>query len=162
MPPATPWPPRCCHPAGGGRGNVSPPAVARRESPGSPSWRMARSPPAAVCPCLWVAWGRTRCGRFWAASPVLARLRDRSQYHGKCGRCKRWSACRGVGPLRMRLRNPRAIPIFWPPIPSVLLKQINQEEEKNMVERPGVITMKGNPLTLVGQEVQGRGSGPGF
>ncbi len=33
-----------------------------------------------------------------------------------------------------------------------------------MAERPGVITMKGHPLTLVGQEVRvgGGGPGPGF
>ncbi len=31
-----------------------------------------------------------------------------------------------------------------------------------MAERPGVITMKGHPLTLVGQEVQRGGPGPGF
>ena len=30
-----------------------------------------------------------------------------------------------------------------------------------MAERPGAITMKGNPLTLVGREVQ-VGEGPGF
>ena len=31
-----------------------------------------------------------------------------------------------------------------------------------MVERPGVITMKGHPLTLVGQEVQVGDSAPDF
>lgn len=32
---------------------------------------------------------------IWAASPVLNRLRDRSAYRGRCGRCERWSICRG-------------------------------------------------------------------
>jgi radical SAM protein with 4Fe4S-binding SPASM domain len=32
---------------------------------------------------------------LWVTSPVLERLRDRSQYQGKCGSCKRWAACRG-------------------------------------------------------------------
>jgi thiol peroxidase len=54
--------------------------------------------------------------------------------------------------LPMRLRRPREIQIFWPLTPSVLLHRI--KEEKDMAERPGVITMKGNPLTLVGQEVK--------
>ena len=31
----------------------------------------------------------------WSASPVLEALRDRSRYGGKCGRCERWSDCRG-------------------------------------------------------------------
>jgi radical SAM protein with 4Fe4S-binding SPASM domain len=31
----------------------------------------------------------------WADSPVLARLRDRASYRGRCGACARWAACRG-------------------------------------------------------------------
>jgi radical SAM protein with 4Fe4S-binding SPASM domain len=31
----------------------------------------------------------------WATSPVLASLRDRASYRGKCGACPRWAACRG-------------------------------------------------------------------
>jgi MoaA/NifB/PqqE/SkfB family radical SAM enzyme len=31
----------------------------------------------------------------WAASEVLASLRDRDQYKGKCGQCDRWANCRG-------------------------------------------------------------------
>jgi radical SAM protein with 4Fe4S-binding SPASM domain len=31
----------------------------------------------------------------WATSPVLAALRDRNSYKGKCRTCKRWSDCRG-------------------------------------------------------------------
>jgi AdoMet-dependent heme synthase len=32
---------------------------------------------------------------IWATSPVLNRLRDRNSYHGRCGKCQRWSICRG-------------------------------------------------------------------
>ncbi len=32
---------------------------------------------------------------LWVSSPVLESLRDKSQYQGKCGSCKRWAACRG-------------------------------------------------------------------
>lgn len=32
---------------------------------------------------------------IWSSSPVLEALRDRSRYGGRCGRCKRWSDCRG-------------------------------------------------------------------
>ena len=31
----------------------------------------------------------------WATSPVLARLRRREEYRGRCGACPRWAACRG-------------------------------------------------------------------
>lgn len=32
---------------------------------------------------------------IWATSPVLNRLRDRKAYRGRCGKCERWSICRG-------------------------------------------------------------------
>jgi radical SAM protein with 4Fe4S-binding SPASM domain len=32
---------------------------------------------------------------LWVSSPVLERLRDRSQYQGECSSCKRWANCRG-------------------------------------------------------------------
>ncbi|HEY3275447.1 MAG TPA: radical SAM protein [Syntrophorhabdaceae bacterium] len=32
---------------------------------------------------------------IWATSEVLQRLRNRDLYKGKCGRCERWSSCRG-------------------------------------------------------------------
>jgi len=31
----------------------------------------------------------------WATSKVLQKLRDKKQYSGKCGSCKRWNSCRG-------------------------------------------------------------------
>lgn len=31
----------------------------------------------------------------WATSPVLQALRDRRRYHGRCGSCAHWAACRG-------------------------------------------------------------------
>jgi len=31
----------------------------------------------------------------WATSEVLLKLRDRTYYKGKCGRCLRWASCRG-------------------------------------------------------------------
>lgn len=32
---------------------------------------------------------------IWATSPVLNRLRDKNAYRGRCGKCYRWSMCRG-------------------------------------------------------------------
>jgi len=31
----------------------------------------------------------------WATSETLKALRDKSMYQGKCGKCAKWSACRG-------------------------------------------------------------------
>jgi AdoMet-dependent heme synthase len=32
---------------------------------------------------------------IWASSEILNALRDKSRYQGRCGRCAKWSACRG-------------------------------------------------------------------
>ncbi|MFA4904428.1 MAG: radical SAM protein [Desulfobaccales bacterium] len=39
--------------------------------------------------------GETPLREIWAASPVLEQLRTKDLYQGKCGKCPRWSACRG-------------------------------------------------------------------
>ncbi len=53
-----------------------------------------------ILPCrrLPVAIGNVRrdsIRELWATSPVLARLRSREEYRGRCGTCPRWAACRG-------------------------------------------------------------------
>lgn len=57
-------------------------------------------PDGTIVPCrrLPVALGNIRTDSFrdiWASSPVLLKLRDKERYGGKCGRCRRWSSCRG-------------------------------------------------------------------
>lgn len=57
-------------------------------------------PDGTIVPCrrLFVPIGNVRKDRIrevWAASPVLGALRDRTQYKGKCGRCRKWAVCRG-------------------------------------------------------------------
>jgi radical SAM protein with 4Fe4S-binding SPASM domain len=57
-------------------------------------------PDGTVTPCrrLPVPIGNVRRDSLrdiWATSEVLSSLRDRSQYKGKCGVCKKWSSCRG-------------------------------------------------------------------
>jgi radical SAM protein with 4Fe4S-binding SPASM domain len=42
---------------------------------------------------------------IWSESEVLNLLRDKSSYTGNCGRCARWSSCRGC----------RAIAYAWQP-----------------------------------------------
>jgi radical SAM protein with 4Fe4S-binding SPASM domain len=53
-----------------------------------------------LLPCrrLPVPLGNVQCDslrEIWADSPVLEALRDRKRYKGRCGRCTRWSLCRG-------------------------------------------------------------------
>jgi radical SAM protein with 4Fe4S-binding SPASM domain len=57
-------------------------------------------PDGAVTPCrrLAVPIGNVRedsLREIWANSEVLAQLRDRRQYKGRCGTCPRWAQCRG-------------------------------------------------------------------
>jgi radical SAM protein with 4Fe4S-binding SPASM domain len=57
-------------------------------------------PDGTVTPCrrLAIPIGNVRedsLREIWAASPVLAQLRDRRQYQGRCGACPRWAHCRG-------------------------------------------------------------------
>jgi len=57
-------------------------------------------PDGTIIPCrrMPIAIGNVRRNSLkevWAASPVLTALRDRKQYKGKCGVCKRWAHCRG-------------------------------------------------------------------
>lgn len=57
-------------------------------------------PDGTVTPCrrLPVPIGNVRSDslrEIWSTSEVLNSLRDRSRYGGKCGNCKKWSACRG-------------------------------------------------------------------
>lgn len=57
-------------------------------------------PDGTITPCrrLPIPIGNVRkdsLREVWINSNVLTSLRDKSKYKGKCGRCRRWSACRG-------------------------------------------------------------------
>jgi radical SAM protein with 4Fe4S-binding SPASM domain len=57
-------------------------------------------PDGTITPCrrMPIAVGNVRndsLTKIWEASPILTALRDRNQYRGKCGACKRWAVCRG-------------------------------------------------------------------
>jgi radical SAM protein with 4Fe4S-binding SPASM domain len=74
-------------------------------------------PNGNVIPCrrLPVPLGNVRkesLRELWAASPVLERLRDRSQYHGKCGRCRRWANCRGCRAIAYAYSLAKGTPDF--------------------------------------------------
>jgi radical SAM protein with 4Fe4S-binding SPASM domain len=47
---------------------------------------------------------------LWSGSPVLERLRDKNSYQGKCGRCRRWAACRGCRALAYALSRTGGLP----------------------------------------------------
>jgi AdoMet-dependent heme synthase len=59
---------------------------------------------------------------IWAASPVLAQLRDKSRYHGKCGLCRRWSACRGCRAIAYASAQSRGHPDFLGPDPQCFIE----------------------------------------
>ena len=57
-------------------------------------------PDGTVVPCrrLPLPLGNVRqdsLREIWADSEILEKLRDRGQYEGKCGTCRRWANCRG-------------------------------------------------------------------
>jgi radical SAM protein with 4Fe4S-binding SPASM domain len=57
-------------------------------------------PDGIVTPCrrLPIPLGNVRqdsLREIWTNSEILEQLRDRSQYKGKCGSCRRWAVCRG-------------------------------------------------------------------
>jgi radical SAM protein with 4Fe4S-binding SPASM domain len=61
---------------------------------------MTIMPDGTITPCrrLPVPIGNVRkdsLRQIWATSEILAALRDKSRYKGKCGRCRRWDNCRG-------------------------------------------------------------------
>jgi radical SAM protein with 4Fe4S-binding SPASM domain len=68
-------------------------------------------PDGTILPCrrLEVPLGNVRSDSLrevWATSPVLGRLRDRSLYQGRCGRCPRWAACRGCRAIALASSGP--------------------------------------------------------
>ena len=66
--------------------------------------------------------GEDSLREIWATSPVLAQLRDRSQYHGKCGSCKRWSACRGCRAIAYAYAQSQGNPDFLAPDPQCFIE----------------------------------------
>ncbi|GBE00150.1 antilisterial bacteriocin subtilosin biosynthesis protein AlbA [bacterium BMS3Abin07] len=61
---------------------------------------MTIMPDGTLLPCrrMPIPLGNIRKDSFreiWATSPVLLKLRDKSSYAGKCGKCRRWVSCRG-------------------------------------------------------------------
>jgi radical SAM protein with 4Fe4S-binding SPASM domain len=66
--------------------------------------------------------GEDSLREIWATSPVLAQLRDRSRYQGKCGSCKRWSACRGCRAIAYAYAQSQGNPDFLAPDPQCFIE----------------------------------------
>lgn len=58
---------------------------------------------------------------IWAVSPVLALLRDKGQYQGKCGACHRWAQCRGCRAIAYAYSLARGAPDFLADDPQCFL-----------------------------------------
>jgi len=65
--------------------------------------------------------GENSLREIWAASPVLEQLRDKSRYRGKCGRCRRWSACRGCRAIAYAYAQSRGQADFLGPDPQCFI-----------------------------------------
>ncbi len=66
--------------------------------------------------------GKNSLREIWAASPVLEQLRDKSLYHGKCGNCSRWSACRGCRAIAYAYARAHGNPDFLAPDPQCFIE----------------------------------------
>jgi len=54
---------------------------------------------------------------IWATSSVLAQLRDKRNYGGKCGSCSRWASCRGCRAIAWAYARSRGNSDFLPEDP---------------------------------------------
>uniref|UniRef100_A0A7C3Z4U6 Radical SAM protein n=1 Tax=Desulfobacca acetoxidans TaxID=60893 RepID=A0A7C3Z4U6_9BACT len=79
-------------------------------------------PDGTILPCrrLPVPLGNVRregLREVWATSPVLAALRDKTRYSGKCGSCPQWSRCRGCRAIAYAWSKSRGAPDYLAPDP---------------------------------------------
>jgi AdoMet-dependent heme synthase len=65
--------------------------------------------------------GENSLREIWAASPVLEQLRNKDLYHGKCGECLRWSACRGCRAIAYAYAQAQGNPDFLAPDPQCFI-----------------------------------------
>jgi radical SAM protein with 4Fe4S-binding SPASM domain len=66
--------------------------------------------------------GRDSLRELWATSPVLERLRTKAAYRGKCGRCPRWSQCRGCRAIAYAYSLQRGQPDYLAPDPQCFIQ----------------------------------------
>ncbi len=85
-------------------------------------------PDGTIVPCrrLFIPLGNIRrdsLREVWATSAVLAALRDRDSYGGKCGACVRWANCRGCRAIAYAFSRTRGADDFLAEDPQCFLPQ---------------------------------------
>jgi radical SAM protein with 4Fe4S-binding SPASM domain len=65
--------------------------------------------------------GENSLREIWATSPVLEQLRNKDLYQGKCGKCSRWSACRGCRAIAYAYAQAQGSPDFLAPDPQCFI-----------------------------------------
>ncbi len=68
--------------------------------------------------------GENSLREIWATSPVLEQLRKKDLYQGKCGKCPRWSACRGCRAIAYTASQAQGNPNFLAPDPQCFIEPI--------------------------------------
>jgi radical SAM protein with 4Fe4S-binding SPASM domain len=84
-------------------------------------------PDGTVTPCrrLPLPLGNVRrdsLREIWAGSEILNRLRDRSQYRGRCGSCPKWAHCRGCRAIAYAHSQVRGLPDYLADDPQCFLE----------------------------------------
>ena len=67
--------------------------------------------------------GQDSLREIWATSPVLAKIRDKSQYGGKCGNCERWADCRGCRGVAYAYSQSQGRPDYLAPDPQCFISR---------------------------------------
>jgi radical SAM protein with 4Fe4S-binding SPASM domain len=85
-------------------------------------------PDGTLTPCrrLFIPLGNARrdgLREVWATSAVLGRLRDKSSYKGKCGRCERWATCRGCRAIAYAYSRTTGNPDFLAEDPQCFIRE---------------------------------------
>jgi radical SAM protein with 4Fe4S-binding SPASM domain len=68
--------------------------------------------------------GENSLREIWATSIVLEQLRTKDLYQGKCGKCPRWSACRGCRAIAYAFAETQGNPDFLAPDPQCFIEPI--------------------------------------
>lgn len=68
--------------------------------------------------------GENPLREIWATSIILEQLRTKDLYQGKCGKCPRWSACRGCRAIAYAFAQIQGNPDFLAPDPQCFIKPI--------------------------------------
>ncbi|MCX5893492.1 MAG: SPASM domain-containing protein, partial [Deltaproteobacteria bacterium] len=72
--------------------------------------------------------GQDSLREIWAASPVLEALRDKRRYTGKCGKCTRWSDCRGCRAIAYEYSRSQGNADFLAPDPQCFIDEVSSKQ----------------------------------